>query len=430
MSSPSRFQAYLSDLHEVLGDCRRRERFDAYCTGLNLPLERKSVEPIAAAVDPDNVSAVHQSLLHFVSEAPWSDRALLERIESRVDAAMGKARRYWLVDDTGIPKKGTHSVGVARQYCGQLGKQDNCQVAVSVSLATEAASVPVDYRLYLPERWARDEERRDAVGVPEEIVFRTKAGIALEQIRARVARGTTPGTVVADSGYGSDIAFREGLDELGLLYSVGVKANTSVWAPGVEPLPPKPWSGKGRRPKNMVIAPGHEPVSVETLAHSLPAQKWRTVSWREGTNAELSGRFARVRVRAASRDQQRAERRPEQWLLIEWPLDESEPTKYFLSTEPASATLAELVGTAKIRWRIERDYQELKGEFGLNHYEGRGWRGFHHHASLCIATYAFTVLERLRHPARKKNPPRPPAPAVPEGFAPRGSPEANAASCA
>ena len=187
------------------GDRRRRERFDAYCTGLNLPLERKSVEPIAAAVDPDNVSARHQSLLHFVAEAPWSDRALLERIESGVDAAMGDARRYWLVDDTGIPKKGTHSVGVARQYCGQLGKQDNCQVAVSVSLATETASVPVDYRLYLPERWARDAERRGAVGVPEDIEFRTKPEIALEQIRARVARGTTPGTVVADSGYGSDI---------------------------------------------------------------------------------------------------------------------------------------------------------------------------------------------------------------------------------
>jgi len=428
MSYHTRFQAYLSDLHDALGDRRRHERFDTYCSGLMMNLERKSVEPMAATFEPDNVSASHQALLHFVAEAPWSDAALLERIEARVDAAMGDDRRYWLVDDSGMPKKGRHSVGVGRQYCGQLGKQDNCQVAVSVSLASEAASVPVDYRLYLPQAWTKDAERRAAVGVPEDVEFRTKPEIALEQIRARVERGTTPGTVVADAGYGADVAFREGLDALGLTYSVGVKANTSVWAPGVEPLPPKPSVGRGRRAKNMVIAPGHEPQSVESLARSLPTQKWRTVTWREGTNTELSGRFARVRVRAASRDHQRVERRPEQWLLIEWPPEEPEPTKYFLSTESASTTLAELVATAKIRWRIERDYQELKGEFGLNHYEGRGWRGFHHHASLCIATYAFTVLERLRHPGRKKKPSRPSAPALPEGYVPRGSPDANAAT--
>ena len=178
----------------------------------------------------------------------------------------------------------------------------------------------------------------------------------------------------------------------------------------------------------MVIAPDHERQSVETLALSLPARKWRTVAWREGTNTELSGRFARVRVRAASGDHLRAERRPEPWLLIEWPADEAEPTKYFLSTEPATTSLAELVATAKIRWRIERDCQEMKSEFGLNHYEGRSWRGFHHHGSLCIATYAFTVLERLRHPARKENLPRPSASAVPEGFRVRGSPEADATS--
>ena len=428
MSFTDRFHAYLSELHDVLGDKRRRARFDAYCTGLNLSLERKSVEPMAAALEPDNVAAAHQNLQHFVADAPWSDAALLERIEHLVDAAMGDDPRYWLVDDTGSPKKGRHSVGVARQYCAPRGKQDNCQVAVSVSLATEAASVPVAWRLYLPESWAKDAERRAAARVPKDVVFRTKPAIALEQITDRVARGCPPGLVVADSGYGYDIGFREGLDELGLTYSVGVKANTSVWAPGVEPLPPKPWSGRGKHPKNMVIGPGHAPQSVESLALSLPAQKWRTVTWREGTNTELSGRFARVRVRAANGDAQRAERRDEQWLLIEWPAGEPEPTKYFLSTEAQSTTLAELVATAKIRWRIERDYQEMKGEFGLNHYEGRGWCGFHHHASLCIATYAFTVLERLRHPARKKNPPRPSAPAVPEGYLPRGSPEADAAA--
>ena len=428
MSLTDRFHTYLGELHEVLGDKRRRARFDAYCTGLCLDLDRKSIEPIAAALEPDNAAAAHQNLQHFVADAPWSDAALLERVETLVDEAMGDAPRFWIVDDTGNPKKGRHSVGVTRQYCGQLGKQDNCQVSVSVSLATEAASVPVAWRLYLPEVWAKDAERREAAGVPEDLVFRTKPQIALEQIRERVERGTSPGLVVADSGYGYDIGFREGIEALGLTYSVGIKANTSVWAPGVEPLAPKPWKGRGRRAKNMVLAPGHEPQSVQSLALSLPGQKWRTVTWREGTNAELSGRFARVRVRAASGDAQRAERRAEQWLVIEWPADEPEPTKHFLSSEPESTTLADLVSTIKIRWRIERDYQELKGEFGLNHYEGRGWQGFHHHASLCIATYAFTVLERLRRPAGKKNRPRPQAPGVPEGFRPRGAAQADAAA--
>ena len=288
MSLTDRFHAYLADLHDVLGDKRRRARLDAYCTGLNLSLARKSIEPMAAALEPDNVAAAHQSLQHFVADAPWSDAALLGRIETRVDEAMGDAPRFWLVDDTSMPKKGRHSVGVARQYCGQLGKQDNCQVAVSVSLATEAGSVPVAYRLYLPESWARDGERRVAAGVPEEVVFRTKLQIALSEIRERVERGTTPGLVVADSGYGSDIAFREGLDELGLTYSVGVKADTLVWAPGVEPLPPKPWSGRGRKPKNMVFVPGHEPVSAEALALSADGRiVWFTS---EGVSAPLRAR--------------------------------------------------------------------------------------------------------------------------------------------
>jgi len=424
MSINSRFQAYLSELHGALGNLSRRPHFDTYCSALMMDVERKSVEPMAAAVAPDNVSAVHQRLLHFVANAPWSDRALLDRIQSLVDQAMGGAARYWLVDDTGSPKKGRGSVGVARQYCGQIGKQDNCQVAVSVSLATESASVPIDYRLYLPKAWAEDTDRRNAAGVPEEVEFATKPAIALDQIRAALARGTTPGTVVADAGYGVDVSFREGLDALGLVYSVGVTGTTSVWAPGVDPLPARPYSGRGRRPSNMVFAPGHEPVSVEALACALPVQKWRTITWREGTNSDLSGRFARVRVRAARGDKQRSERRAEQWLLIEWPQDAPEPTKYFLSTEAVSATLAELVATAKTRWRIERDYQEMKGEFGLNHYEGRGWRGFHHHASLCIATYAFTTLERLRQPAQKKNPAQPQVPALAEDYRSRGSPGA------
>lgn len=423
-----RFDAYLDELHDALGDRRRHEHFDAYCCGLNLDLERKSVEPIAAAIDPHHVSARHQSLLHFVAEAPWSDRALLDRVVSLVDEAMGEGTRYWLVDDTGVPKKGTHSVGVGRQYCGQVGKTENSQVAVSLSLASEEASVPMAHRLYLPERWTGDAERLKAAGVPEGIEFATKPAIALAQARAALGRGVRPATLVADAGYGDVTAFRDGLEQLGLSYSVGVKPLTSVWAPGVEPLPPKPGSGRGRRPTNMRLAPGHEPTTLEALARSLPAQKWRTVSWREGTNATLSGRFARVRVRAAHGDARRAERRPAQWLIIEWPEGEDEPCGYFLSNEAPSSTLAKLVGTIKIRSRRERDYQELKSEFGLGHYEGRGWRGFHHHASLCIATYAFHTIERLAGRSKKKDLARPAPPGVPEGWRPRGAPEADAAS--
>jgi len=424
-----RFDAYLDELHCVLGDQRRHEHFDAYCRGLNLGLERKSVEPIAAAIDPHNVSARHQSLLHFVAEAPWSDRALLDRIGALVDEAMDEAPRYWLLDDTACPKKGVHSVGVGRQWCGQLGKTENCQSAVSLSLASEQASVPIDHRLYLPARWTNDVERCRAAGVPEQIEFATKPEITLELIRAAINRtGSRPAALVADAGYGDVTSFREGLEELGLVYSLGVKPPTKVWAPGVEPLPPKRWSGRGRRPSKMVLAPGHEPVTVESLARSLDARKWRTISWREGANATLSGRFARVRVRAAHDDANRVERRSEQWLIIEWPGGDSEPSGYFLSNEPASVTLADLVRTIKIRWRIERDYQELKSEFGLGHYEGRGWRGFHHHASLCIATYAFHVLERLAGKSKKKDAARPTPPAVPEGWTPRGSPGANATS--
>ena len=294
---------------------------------------------------------------------------------------------------------------------------------------TEQASVPIDHRLYLPARWANDAERCRGAGVPEEIEFATKPAIALEQVRAAMARTCQrPAALVADAGYGDVTSFREGLDELGLVYSVGVKPLTSVWAPGVEPLPPKPRSGSGRRATKMVFAPGHEPVTVESLAGSLPAQKWRTISWREGSQATLSGRFARVRVRAAHGDAKRAERRAEQWLIIEWPQADAEPSGYFLSNEPKTATLEELVRTIKIRWRIERDYQEMKSEFGLGHYEGRGWRGFHHHASLCIATYAFHTLERLAAGSKKKAAARPAPPGIPEGWTPRGSPGADAAS--
>ena len=424
-TSESRFATYVERLSSALGHADRKGPLKSYCMGLILPGERKSVEPMAARIDPGRVGAAHQSLHHFVAKADWSDEATLAAVRAEVLPAIGRQGpiRAWIVDDTGFPKKGRHSVGVARQYCGQLGKQDNCQIAVSLSVANDHASLPIAYRLYLPEAWANDPDRRAKAGVPEVIEFRTKPEIALDQVRAALAAGVPTGVVLADAGYGIDTGFRSALTEMGLTYIAGIQSSTSAWPPGTGPLPPKPWSGKGRPPSRSRRDPTHKPVSAKELAHGLPADAWQTVTWREGTNASLSSRFAAVRVRPAHRDHWRSTPRPEEWLLIEWPQAESQPTKYWLSTLPEDIALADFVNLAKLRWRIERDYQELKQEIGLGHYEGRGWRGFHHHATLAIAAYGFLVSERsLIPPSGPRSAPVLSAPAVPQGYRPRGAP--------
>ena len=418
-----RFAAYVDQLAGVLGHRDRHEPLRAYVTGLCLPGERKSVEPMAARVDPRHVRQRHQSMHHFVAEAPWDAGAVVGVARAWVLEAMGKHGRVaaWIVDDTSFPKKGTHSVGVARQYCGVLGKQDNCQVAVSVSVANEVVSVPVAYQLYLPESWATDRRRRRAAGVPDDVPFQPKWQIALAQIRALQAEGVPTAPVTADAGYGDTTAFREALTAAGLAYVVGVKKETTAWPPGEAPQPPKPWTGRGRPPTLVRRSATHLPQSLKQLALALPATAWRSVTWREGTRGAMRSRFARLRVRPAHRDESRTEPRPEEWLLIEWPRADPEPTKYWLATLPVITSLPALVRLAKLRWRIERDYQELKDELGLDHFEGRGWRGFHHHGALCIAAYAFLAAERARL--------SPPAPLpvlrlapLPKGFRPRGAP--------
>jgi SRSO17 transposase len=332
---------------------------------------------------------------------------------------------FWIVDDTGFPKQGMHSVGVARQYCGMLGKQDNCQVAVSVSLAGEEGSLPVAWRLYLPHEWAEDAARRHKAGVPPEVGFATKPQIALQQIEALLADGAPRHCVLADAGYGVDTAFRQRLGELGLPYMVGFTSAVVVWPPGVEPLPAKPYSGKGRPPVMPRRTARRQPINVKALAKAVPSNMFQTISWREGTNETLSSRFAALRVRRAGGNSGRARLQPQEWLLIEWPADQSEPTKYWLSTLPENAAINDLFGAAHLRWRIERDYQDLKQEFGLGHYEGRGWRGFHHHASLCIATYGFLMAQRLTagtSAGGKKNFIAREVPALPANYIPRGSP--------
>ena len=396
VESEAAFDGYVEALIGVIGHADRAEPLRDYCLGLMLPVERKSVEPLAAVTAPSRVSAKHQSLLHFVGQAGWSDEAILGQVRDWVLPHIERHGpiRAWIIDDTGFPKKGKHSVGVARQYCGQLGKQDNCQVAVSLSVANDAASLPIAWRLYLPQAWSDDPDRRQKAKIPNAIAFQTKPQIALDQIKAAKAEDVSPGVILADAGYGADGGFRAGLSEMGLTYVVGVQPTLSVWRPGEGPLPPKPWSGKGRPTSRMRRHLDHQPLSAKALAAELPAKAWHEIAWREGTNAELSSRFAAVRLRPASRDFNRSEPHAEEWLLIEWPEDEREPAKYWLSTLPVDTPITQLVDTAKLRWRIERDYQELKQELGLGHYEGRGWRGFHHHASLCIAAYGFLISLR------------------------------------
>jgi SRSO17 transposase len=392
-----RFDAFVECLAGAVRHADRHGPLRSYLTGLLLDGERKSVEPMAARIDPGNTRARHQSMHHFVASSPWDGDAVLAA--ARNYALHGfrghKPVAAWVVDDTGFPKKGRQSVGVARQYCGVLGKQDNCQVAVTVSFVNETMSVPAAYRLYLPEAWAKDKRRREAAGVPDDVAFKTKPEIALAEIARLVAEGIDPVPVLADAGYGDDTSFRDGLRALHLDYAVGIKPGTTVWAPGTGPLAPKPYGGRGQPPKLLRRDDAHKPVTAGQL-----------------------------RVRAAHKDYQRTEVREEEWLLVEWPAGEAEPTKYFLVSPPRSAPLRTLVALVKLRWRIERDYEELKGETGLGHYEGRSWRGFHHHGALCIAAYCFLIAERAR-----LSPPRDRAflgaAALPEGFRPRGSPAAS-----
>jgi SRSO17 transposase len=388
------------------------------------------VEPIAAITAPERTAAQHQSLLHFVGEGRWSDEKVLAKVRAMV---LPNIERHgpieaWIIDDTGFPKQGRHSVGVARQYCGQLGKQDNCQVAVSLSIANSYASLPVAYRLYLPQEWTQDRERWRKAGIPKDIVFKTKTQIALDQIRQAYEAGLPRGVVLMDAGYGANTDLRTDIAALGLSYVAGIMPNTTVWAPGTAPLRPKPWSGQGRPPKLIRRDSNHQPISVKDLALSLPTKAWRTIKWREGSSEQLSSRFARLRIRVAHRDYNLTKSRQEEWLLIEWPKGEAEPAKYWLSTVPEKIAFHRLVDLTKLRWRIERDYQDLKQEVGLGHFEGRGWRGFHHHATLCIAAYGFLISER------ETIPPSRPRPAtwlsqleLPADYRPRGAADPNRA---
>jgi SRSO17 transposase len=390
---------YVESLTEDMGRPERRHAMGQYVRGLLLDGQRKSIYPMAErmADDASDVQGLRQRLQRCV-HSTWEDVELYRRIAAKLSADL-PAIEAFVLDDTGFAKKGQHSVGVARQYSGTLGRTDNCQVAVSLHLAGERGSGCIGMRLYLPERWTNDRDRCAAAGVPEDVEFAPKWQLGLALIDQALGWDVRPRVTLADSGYGDTTEFRDGLATRGLIYNVAVKGTTVIWRPGVVPSTPPPSTARGRgRPRTRPVAGAERPVSIAEFAASLGRSAYRKVTWRAGSRGKLFSYFAAVRVRSAHRHTQGDPPGKEQWLLCEWPLDEKAPTKFNLSTQPANCSLKELVRTAHLRWRVERDYQDLKQEVGLDNYEGRSWRGFHHHAALCAAAHAFLALRRALFP--------------------------------
>jgi SRSO17 transposase len=389
---------FIDSMVDGMGRPERLRAMASYITGLLLDGERKSVQPMAARLvdEESEIEAMRQRLQQAVCFSPWSDAEIFSRVSQKVDREMPGIEAL-VVDDTGFPKKGKYSVGVARQYSGTLGRVDNCQVAVSVHLAGELGSACIGMRLFLPEAWADDMARRRSVGVPVEIEFSKKWQIALAVIDDALAAGVRRHVVLADPGYGDATEFRDGLTERKLPYVVGVMGSHLVWQHGVVPTVPERASGKSGPPFTRARA-DVPPISIERYATELGVDNYRRVTWREGSRGKQSSRFAAVRIRSAER---RTKGRPpgiEEWLLCEWPDGETAPTKFYVSSLPATTSLKALVRAARLRWRVERDYQELKQEIGLDHFEGRMWRGFHHHAALCAVAHAFLALQRALFP--------------------------------
>ena len=328
----------------------------------------------------------------------WSDDLVRRRLQALAEQAVPNAVAL-VVDDTGIEKDGSKSPGVQRQYTGTAGKITNCQVVVSTHLVSHRASVALEMDLYLPESWTADRERRKEAWIPDDVVFRTKPQIALDQIRRVHAAGDVPKLVLADPAYGDNTEFRRGLDDLQLRYIVGVSSTTKVWRRGEGPDPPKPYSGRGRRPTRRL--PGtHQPVEVRELAEELGEDEWVEVDLRPDEDRKRKSRFAQVRVRGAKQAVQGKPPGPEQWLLIEWPEDEESPTHYWLSNLQPDIDIETLAVLAKLRWRVEQDYREMKQEAGLEHYEGRRWVGFQHHLTICMAAMTWLVACRGLFPPR------------------------------
>lgn len=390
----ARLEDYLERIGDVLGHAKRRASFATYAFGLLSDGERKSVEPIAARATGNaaEVDAVHQRLLHFITDSAWDDRAVRRLATEYGVKAMtaSESIEAWILDDTGFLKQGKHSVGVQRQYTGSAGKVANCQVGVSLSVATRSEHLPLDFELYLPTSWTDDAKRRKEARIPDEVVFKTKLELALDMVSRALADGVPRGVVLGDGGYGASADFRLALQRLGLQYSLGINPLTTVHEVGE------------------VVNRGGQAIGVRDLAFKLKAKgKFKRCTWRAGTRDDLSARFAMRRVAVCGEQDRELHERPCVWLLIEWRDGEPAPANYFFSSLPADITLQELVRITMQRWRTERVYEDFKGELGLDHFEGRRFRGWHHHISVALCCYAFAVAERHRIfplPTRRPHP--------------------------
>jgi SRSO17 transposase len=390
-----RLEEFVRELTGPMGRKERRHWAGLYARGLMLDGERKSIEPLAGRVKGD-VQAMQQ----FIGQSPWEAERVQELLSRRMEEELSSAT-YWIVDETSFPKQGEHSVGVSRQYCGALGKVANCQVAVSLHWGSEGASFPLDWRLYLPESWAEDGKRRRAAGIPKAVVYKSKPDLALEMMDQVMGWGIKPGAVLADSGYGNSYEWRDGLRQRELEYAVRVEGATVVWRHMPDGKAPE-YRGQGRPPKRANRHQMPEPIPLAALARKLPLKTWRTVAWREGTKGIQRSRFAMVEVVCAHGWRKGSSiPRVKELALIEWPSDEPEPIKFWLGRfATPSVGLRRFVRTAKARWRIEMDYRQLKDELGLDHFEGRGWLGWHHHVTMVTLAYAFLCSEKARF---KKN---------------------------
>ena len=400
--------SFLDDVAGDLGHPRRRRWCDASLRGILLDGHRKSVEPMASrlkAVEQGSED-YEQALQQFLNQSPWDEREVLDGLQRWVGRRFGN-EGYLIIDDTGFPKQGAHSVGVARQSTGTLGKVASCQAAVTLQFAAASQVVALDARLYLPQAWTDDRERMSKAGVPDEVGYEPKWKTALAMLRRADANGLR-GVVLADSLFGTVTEFREQLDADGLAYCVGIDSTLKVVAADADLGAVPPYAGTGRPPTRPAkVRRGAASPSVKGWAVDR-AKDFRTVTWRQGSRGRRKGRFAARRVRPAHKLSSGREPLSACWLLAEWPKDAGQPTKYFFSNLPASTSRKKLVDTAKSRWWVEHSYRELKDELGLDHFEGRSWRGWNHHVALVLMAYAFLQDVRRRRPKKTR-------PAIPTG---------------